>query len=40
MTCGEFDPEVFQLFFGGTLGLFIAGFCIGLIISQIRRVSR
>ncbi|MBK57304.1 MAG: hypothetical protein CML01_00510 [Pseudomonas sp.] len=37
---GGFDGETFLQFFSATIVLFIVGFGIGLVISQVRKVRR
>lgn len=37
---GGFDADTYNLFFWGTVGLFIVGFTTGIIISQLRKMRR
>ncbi|WP_339487823.1 hypothetical protein [Pseudomonas sp. EL_65y_Pfl2_R95] len=37
---GGFSPELFRIGFLGTLSLFVAGFGVGLVISQLRKLKR
>ena len=36
---GGFSSDLFRIGFLGTLGCFVTGFCIGLIVSQLRKLK-
>lgn len=40
LLLGGIDQEILDLYFLGTLGLFAAGFGVGLIIAYIRQLKR
>jgi len=40
LALGDFDPESFELGFGGVIILWVAGLSIGLIIGVVRKAKR